>query len=537
MINNYYTIVALVSEIKKEIEFSRIAGCLTRSESVLEIILENSDKMQVDLVVSCLPRMNYVLIDRHPGKKLRGANVLHEAVGSVVESMFVKENDRTIVVSLSDGNSLFMNLFGPHSNVLLEDAEGRLIAQFLKRKKNEPTRGGKQDLASSFPKNVREFAERFIASSGTAQKRLSGIFPTFGRDLVKEALFRLGNGETHLSTSDPSDEQVTRLYEILTGMQNELVSPSARIYYEDGMPFLMSPIELKQLDSREVSVYDSVNSCIVEFVSKAEIHNSHAELKDSLVSRLQKERDELAGTIKKIENDLSVDREEKYRKYGNVLLQHLDEIRKGQSDFELDEERGVLKIPLDEKLSPIQNSQSYFDKSKKARESHKQAIVRREELMKQLGKVERELETVERENDYKILGSLDKKERARTEPQSPFRQFETAGYQIYVGKDAANNDALTFGFAKPNDVFLHARGVSGSHVIIRNKAREYPQKAVIRYAASIAAHYSKARSSKLVPVAYTMKKFVKKAKGKPGAVYLDREEVVFVKPEIPPDSR
>lgn len=107
------------------------------------------------------------------------------------------------------------------------------------------------------------------------------------------------------------------------------------------------------------------------------------------------------------------------------------------------------------------------------------------------------------------------------------------GYKIYVGKDAKNNDRLTFGFAKPNDIFLHARGVSGSHVIIRNSSREFPQKPILQFAASIAAHYSKARTSGIVPVVYSMRKFVKKAKGKPGAVLLDREEVILVKPEIP----
>jgi len=86
-------------------------------------------------------------------------------------------------------------------------------------------------------------------------------------------------------------------------------------------------------------------------------------------------------------------------------------------------------------------------------------------------------------------------------------------------------------------VFLHARGVSGSHVIIRNASREYPQKPIIEFAARLAAHYSKARTSGIVPVAYTMRKFVKKARGKPGAVLVDREEVLFVKPGIPQTER
>jgi predicted ribosome quality control (RQC) complex YloA/Tae2 family protein len=147
--------------------------------------------------------------------------------------------------------------------------------------------------------------------------------------------------------------------------------------------------------------------------------------------------------------------------------------------------------------------------------------------------VEAELGNVETSADVEAITLMSKREKAREEARTPFREFETNGYKIYVGKDAKNNDELTFGFAKPNDVFLHARGVSGSHVIIRNGSREYPQKQVLEFAASIAAHYSKARTSGIVPVAYTMRKFVKKAKGQPGAVLLDREEVIYVKPGIP----
>ncbi len=216
-------------------------------------------------------------------------------------------------------------------------------------------------------------------------------------------------------------------------------------------------------------------------------------------------------------------------------MEHLGEIEKGAGRYSL-HEKGQ-EILLNPELSAVQNAQAYYEKAKKAKESYRQAVARKGELEKSLEAVEAELKKIETGADHDRLLLMDKTEKAKENAQTPFREFETNGYKIYVGKDAKNNDQLTFGFAKPNDVFLHARGVSGSHVIIRNGSRDYPQKSVLEFAARIAAHYSKARTSGIVPVAYTMRKFVKKAKGKPGAVFVDREEVLFVKPGIPQTSR
>jgi predicted ribosome quality control (RQC) complex YloA/Tae2 family protein len=104
---------------------------------------------------------------------------------------------------------------------------------------------------------------------------------------------------------------------------------------------------------------------------------------------------------------------------------------------------------------------------------------------------------------------------------------------LYVGKNAKNNDELTMKFAKPNDIWLHARGVGGSHCVIRVDGSE-PSKSIIKEAAAIAAFYSKAKTSNLAPVAYTYKKYVTKPKGaNPGAVVVRREEVVLVEPYKP----
>ncbi|MFC2085018.1 NFACT RNA binding domain-containing protein, partial [Bacteroidota bacterium] len=108
-------------------------------------------------------------------------------------------------------------------------------------------------------------------------------------------------------------------------------------------------------------------------------------------------------------------------------------------------------------------------------------------------------------------------------------------YRILVGRDSKSNDLLTTKIAKPNDYWFHARSLAGSHVVLRNeKSKETVPKNIIKNVASIAAYYSKGKTSKIVPVSYTFKKYIRKRKDmEPGQVIISREKVIIVKPEIP----
>jgi len=291
------------------------------------------------------------------------------------------------------------------------------------------------------------------------------------------------------------------------------------------------------LKSENFKKYESVNECIREFRIQYDRHQRDSDRKTDMLEMLNRKINSLRRTLLKIDSDLEKFREEKYRSFGEYIMSHLNKIKQGDTSVFVDE--GKIEIKLDPALTPVRNAQAYFDKSKRARLSKQQTEQRRKEIVKELSEATTLFDQIKLQKDRDLLRSLKKKEPvskwilSEEEEHSSFREFEKSGYKIFVGKDAKNNDKLTFGFAKPNDIFLHARGAAGSHVIIRNLSREFPQKPILQFAASIAAHYSKARSSGIVPVAYTMRKFVKKAKGDPGAVLLDREEVIFVKPEIP----
>jgi NFACT protein RNA binding domain len=118
-------------------------------------------------------------------------------------------------------------------------------------------------------------------------------------------------------------------------------------------------------------------------------------------------------------------------------------------------------------------------------------------------------------------------------PARPFRTYRSSGgLEIWVGRGAASNDTLTFHESSPRDVWLHARDAAGAHVVLRWSREEPPPARDLEEAAVLAAWHSKSRGSGLVPVDWTRRKYVRKAKGgAPGLVLVQRSETVFVKPD------
>ena len=142
-----------------------------------------------------------------------------------------------------------------------------------------------------------------------------------------------------------------------------------------------------------------------------------------------------------------------------------------------------------------------------------------------------------KEKDQPLKASLAKGGKPdKDDLKSKFKHYLLEGkYHLFVGKDSQNNDLLTTKFAKQNDYWFHARGVSGSHAVLRvENTKEVIPKNILKAAASISAFHSKAKTAGLVPVSYTFKKYVVKKKGMaPGKVALLREDTVLVHPEIP----
>ena len=234
-----------------------------------------------------------------------------------------------------------------------------------------------------------------------------------------------------------------------------------------------------------------------------------------------------------------------YDRYGELIKANLGTIRKGQTDITVvdyfDEKLSNLTIPLDQAKTPKGNMDDYFKKHRKHLAAERELRPRIKEGEGELEALQKELTAIEQgtwqppENPRQTTRSIvlhwaGERTFQREQRQGPFRRFTSAdGLAIYVGRNARENDELTFGFAKSDDLWLHARGTPGSHVVVRLIKGSDPPPETIRDAATLTLFYSDLKKSGKGDVIYTRRKWVKKAKGQaPGAVVVTQEKSIHV---------
>jgi predicted ribosome quality control (RQC) complex YloA/Tae2 family protein len=184
-------------------------------------------------------------------------------------------------------------------------------------------------------------------------------------------------------------------------------------------------------------------------------------------------------------------------------------------------------------ISAVDNADWYFQKAKA--KPHKMALLNKKiaDCKAQIADIQLRLTAIENAQNSKALKRLEKPVvSSQTQVEKPYRQFEFEGYTILVGKHAESNDQLLNQFSDKDDLWLHAKDVSGSHVIIKTKHQATP-KPVIETAASLAAYFSKNRQQQMVTVMCTPRKYVRKLKGSKGLVHVSQEQTLLVNPKMP----
>lgn len=233
-----------------------------------------------------------------------------------------------------------------------------------------------------------------------------------------------------------------------------------------------------------------------------------------------------------------------YARYGELLKANLGSIRKGMDRVTLvdyfEDTLPEVTIPLDPTKPAQGNMEDYFRKHRKYLSAERELKPRIEEAERNLETLRQEIRVIENGSWVpppflsRSEGSLRRTTARQRNPASqhrgPFRRFTSAdGVPIYVGRNARENDELTFGLAKSDDLWLHARGTPGSHVIVRlEKGKEAPPE-TLKDAATLALLYSDLKKSGKGDVIYTRRKWVKKAGGRAaGAVVVTQEKDIHM---------
>lgn len=241
------------------------------------------------------------------------------------------------------------------------------------------------------------------------------------------------------------------------------------------------------------------------------------------------------------------EKKEKYRVWGELLNTYGYEVEPGAKSMEALNyyTNEIIKIPLDETMTPQENAKKYFDKYsklKRTKEALDTLLQETGDEIKHLESIAASLDIASSEEDLVQIkeemmeyGYVKRKNTGGKKVRitsRPYHYISSDGYDIYVGKNNFQNDELSFKFASGNDWWFHAKGQPGSHVIVKSKNEELPDR-TFEEAGKLAAYYSKGRQAPKVEIDYTQKKNLRKPTGgKPGFVVYYTNYSLLIEPDI-----
>ncbi|MGH2399639.1 MAG: Rqc2 family fibronectin-binding protein, partial [bacterium] len=335
------------------------------------------------------------------------------------------------------------------------------------------------------------------------------------------------------------------LQELVTIVQRKDFAP---VLYVDGNDVRgYAPFPLTHVTAVRATPVETMSEAVLRVTAhlgtQAELEERRAGLINAIRARLAKVARTEADLRKGLEE---AEQSETARQRGELLLAYASQIPRGASQATVPGFDGTpLVIALDPTLTPVENARRIFaryTKIRKARPALKErlraAAEEREYLEAALTMADQatsggDLEELKRE--LAAEGYLRRRPQATRRAPAPQPRVYAleGGASIVVGRTNQDNDRVTFKVAGPDDLWFHARGVPGAHVILRTGGRKAREDEITQ-AASVAAYFSRARLSESVPVDFTLRRYVRKPKGsRPGVVEYEREVTLRVTPAPP----
>ena len=443
---------------------------------------------------------------------------------------------------------LIIELMGKHSNIIFCQENGTIIDSIkhisgMVSSVREVLPGREYFIPQTQEKKDAFTAEKvdFLATiSGKPMPLFKALYTTytgFSPIMAQQICFLAGlDGEA--STAAFSGEQFSRLFAAFSGMTDRIREGkfSPQIIYEGKTPveYAALPLTLFEDEAHQTITFPSMSALLEAYYAQ----------KDTLTRIRQKSTDlrkivqtALERNVKKYDLQLAqmrdTEKKDKYRIYGELLNTYGYNAAPGAKSLEALNyyTNETITIPLDPILTPAQNAKKYFDKYQKLKRTHealsqltlevKAEIDQLESISTALDIATREEDLVEIKEELIQSGYIRRKGSVKQQKKAskPLHYTNADGYHFYVGKNNLQNDMLTFKFATGGDWWFHAKGMPGSHVILKNDGTDELPDQAFEDAARLAAYYSKGRGQEKVEIDYIQKKHVKKPAGaKPGFV-------------------
>ena len=447
--------------------------------------------------------------------------------------------------------AIIAEFMGKHSNIILVDSSDDRILECLKHIDETMSRfrevlpgdnyvlPPQQDKIDPLTLDEDTFSELFMSTEVTWKSlfnQIDGFSPTLAKEII-----------TRAEKTDLWDA----FLQILTYFNPNVLTPN--LLMEGDNPLAAYPLILQQYPNATSQPFDTMSDGLTAYYDAITHKETMASETQTLTQALEKQKALLTRKETALLRDLAnAEKSEDYKIQGELLLANLHKINRGQTQAEIQNyyspDLETLTIKLNPEQTPSDNAQSYFKKYTKAKRGYSQIQQRLAELeaeQKVLSRYEAKLTSVktleslqELHKEFLDNGYLktQKQRKQQNTSDGPYRKYISKnGFHIYVGRNSQSNDLLLREIAKPRDMWLHAKQIHGSHVIIRNpeNRQDIPMPTLLQ-AAQLAAFYSKAHHSSYVPVDYTWARYVVKRKGNvAGYVHYTHEKTLYVEPAVP----
>lgn len=490
-------------------------------------------------------------------------------LGGKIISIAQEQLERIVYIKIKNLNEfmqevefdLIIEMMGKHSNIIL--VRDLMIIDSLKRINTnisrfrevlpgyyytKPPLGEKIDLRyvdNNYIMSTMSFNEN---CKTPISKWLLENFMGFGGETAQEVCNR-AKIDYKKPAKDINEIEKQNLCNILIQLKNDIKTRNyaPTIYFDkdndEPTGFWVFPLSSKNLGVGEKK--SKISETIDEYFNTKEYLEIFKSRKASLYSLVSKNLKKLNRTLSHLEYDFEkTSNWQKHKLWGELILSNLYKIKPGLSEVELEnyyDDYRKITIPLNSKLTPAENAERHFQRYKKLQTK---AIKVEKNIKKTLDEINYLDNILVSINNSESIGDLceinseliqqgyikSKHTKVKTQRTAPLRFKSSDGFSIYAGKNNRQNDLLTMKKSHPEDIWLHAKNVPGSHVIIKRNNQELSEKTLLE-AASIAAYFSKSRNSSNVPVDYTFIKFVKKPSGaRPGFVIYTNQKTLYVTP-------
>ena len=454
---------------------------------------------------------------------------------------------------------LIIELMGKHSNIIFCDENDMILdsikhisAQVSSVREVLPGRTyfipAQQDKMNPLEETAEHFTEHALSKPCGVAKAIytsyTGISPLAANEFCYRA-----DVDGDAPCASPNEAQKEKLAEVFLAAMIDIRKgrfyPNIIMHQDE--PVEYAAIPLTSYASDTVVSYDSISEVLENYYAQRSLYTrmrqKSADLRHVITTLLERNRKKYDLQKKQLKD---TEKREKYKVYGELIHTYGYQLEEGCKGFDALNyyTNETIHIPLDATISPLDNAKKYFDRYAKLKRTYEALTDLIEDTQLEidhLDSIATALDIAETEADLQQIkeemmesGYIKHKySKKKTQGKSkPYHYRSIDGFDIYVGKNNFQNDELTFKFAEGNDWWFHAKGMPGSHVLVKTKTGEMPDR-TFEEAGRLAAFYSKGRGNEKVEIDYLQKKNVKKPnKAKPGFVVYYTNYSLTIQPDI-----